>query len=47
VHEINREPVTNAQQAVDMSEKLKTEKRVLLRVSSRGASRYVVVVPKE
>ena len=47
VHEINREPVTSAKQAVEMSEKLKKEKRVLLRVSSKGASRYVVVVPKQ
>jgi serine protease Do len=47
VNEINREPVTTAKQAVEMSEKLKKEKRVLLRVSSKGASRYVVVVPKQ
>lgn len=47
VHEINREPITNANQAVEMSEKLKKEKRVLLRVSTKGSSRYVVVVPKE
>jgi serine protease Do len=46
VLEINREPVTTAKQAVDLSEKLKKEKKVLLRVFSRGATRYVVVERK-
>ncbi|MEA3211073.1 MAG: serine protease Do [Chthoniobacter sp.] len=45
--EVNREPITNAKQAVDLSEKLKKEKKVLLRVSSKGASRYVVVERKD
>ncbi len=47
IHEINRQPVTTAKQAIELSEKVKTEKKVLLRVSSKGQSRYVVVVPKE
>ena len=47
IMEANREPVTTAKQAVDLSEKLKKEKKVLLRVSTKGASRYVVVERKE
>ncbi len=47
IHEINRTPVTSSKQAIDLSEKVKTDKKVLLRVSSKGQSRYVVVVPKE
>ena len=45
--EANREPVTNSKQAVDLSEKLKKEKKVLLRVSTKGATRFVVVERKE
>ena len=41
IHEVNREAVTDAKQAVELSEKLKKEKKVLLRVSSRGTSRFV------
>ena len=47
VHEINREPVTNSKEAVEMSEKVKKEKKVLLRVSTKGVSRFLVVTPKE
>ena len=47
IHEINREPITTAKQAVDMSEKVKKEKKVLLRVSTKGNSRYVIVEHKE
>lgn len=47
IHEINRKPVTTAKQAIDLSEKVKADKKVLLRVSSKGQSRYVVVVPQE
>jgi serine protease Do len=43
IHEIERTPVKSANDAVEMSEKLKKEKEVLLRVSTRGASRFVVV----
>jgi len=47
IHEINREPVSTAKQAVDLSEKVKKEKKVLLRVSTKGNSRYVIVERKE
>jgi serine protease Do len=40
--EINRQPVRDAEQAVELSKKVK-EKSVLLRVWSRGGTRYVVV----
>jgi len=46
VLEINREAVTKAKQAVDLSEKLKKEKKVLLRVYSHGGTKYVVVERK-
>jgi serine protease Do len=46
IHEVNREAVTSAKQAVELSEKLKKEKKVLLRVSTRGTSRFVVVERK-
>ena len=45
--EANREPITTSKQAVELSEKLKKEKKVLLRVSTKGASRYVVVERKD
>jgi serine protease Do len=47
VMEVNREPITSSKQAVDLSEKVKKEKKVLLRVSTKGASRYVVVERKD
>ena len=47
VHEANREPITSSKQAVELSEKLKKEKKVLLRVSTKGLSRYVVVERKD
>jgi S1-C subfamily serine protease len=40
--EINRKAVRGADEAVEMSEKIK-DKRILLRIWSRGASRYLVV----
>jgi serine protease Do len=43
IQEIEQTPLKNADDAVALSEKLKKEKQVLLRVSSRGASRYIVV----
>jgi serine protease Do len=43
IMEIDRKAVADAKQAVEMSEKLKKERKVLLRVSSKGASRLVVV----
>ncbi|HEX8297022.1 MAG TPA: Do family serine endopeptidase [Chthoniobacteraceae bacterium] len=45
--EVNRQPVNSAKDAVDLSEKLKAEKKVMLRVASKGTSRYVVVERKE
>ena len=47
VHEIEHTAVTSSKQAVEMSEKLKNEKQVLLRVSTKGVSRFVVVKEKE
>ena len=47
VLEINRQAISNAKQAVEMSEKLKKEKKVLLRVSTKGSTRYVVVERKD
>ena len=47
IDEINRESVTTSKQAVDLSEKVKKDKTVLLHVSSKGASRYVMIAPKE
>ena len=47
VHEANREPITSSKQAVELSEKLKKDKKVLLRVSTKGLSRYVVVERKD
>lgn len=46
IHEMARQPVSTAKEAVDLSEKLKNEQKVLLRVSTRGTSRYVVVKRK-
>jgi serine protease Do len=43
IHEIEQTPVKNADDAVTLSEKVKKEKQVLLRVSTRGASRFVIV----
>jgi serine protease Do len=41
--EIERRAVKSADDAVKISEELKKEKEVMLRISSRGASRFVVV----
>jgi serine protease Do len=43
IHEIEHTAVKSSQEAVELSEKLKNEKEVLLHVSSRGVSRFVVV----
>jgi len=40
--EINRKSVSNAEEAVDLSKNV-SNKRVLVRVWSRGGTRYVVV----
>ena len=47
VHEIDKHPVTTAKEAVELSEKVKKEKKALLRVSTEGQSRYVVVGAKD
>ena len=41
------EPITSSKQAVELSERLKKEKKVLLRVSTKGSSRYVIVERKD
>ncbi|HEV7404784.1 MAG TPA: DegQ family serine endoprotease [Chthoniobacteraceae bacterium] len=46
VLEIDRERITSAKQAVEASEKLKKKDKVLLRVQSKNATRYVVVEKK-
>jgi len=43
VQEINHQTVTSADQAVTLSEKMKDEKSILLRVWSKGGSHYLVV----
>ena len=47
IQEVSRTPVTNAKEAVEMSEKVKKEKKVLLLVSTKGASRFVFVERKD
>ncbi len=47
IMEIDRKSIGSANEAVEMSEKLKKAKEVLLRVSSKGASRFVVVKENE
>ena len=47
IHEIARKPVTTTKEAIDLSEAVKKEKRVLLSVSTKGARRFVAVTPKE
>ena len=41
--EIDRKPVTNAEEAVKLSENIKDKSSILLRVWSKGGSRYLVV----
>lgn len=43
IMEIEKKPIGSANDAVAMSEKLKKEKEVLLRISTKGQSRFVVV----
>ena len=47
IQEIDRKPVTDAGQAVDLSEQVKKERKVLLLVATKGASRFVMVERKE
>ena len=43
IHSIEQKKVKNSDDAVEMSEKLKSEKEVLLQVSTKGVTRYIVV----
>jgi serine protease Do len=43
IQSIERTPVKSAKQAEELSNKLKSEKEVLLHISSKGVSRYIVV----
>ena len=47
IHEIDKASVMTSKQAVELSEKVKKAKTVLLRVSTKGASRYVVIAQKD
>ena len=47
IHEIERQAITTSKQAVELSEKVKKQKKVLLRVSTKGSSRFVIVEHKE
>ena len=46
IQEVKRRPISSADEAVKLSEDLKKEKQVLLRVYSRGGSRLVVLESK-
>jgi serine protease Do len=43
IQSIERTPIKSAKQAEELSNKLKSEKEVLLHISSKGVSRYIVV----
>jgi serine protease Do len=43
IQSIERTSVKSAKQAEELSNKLKSEKEVLLHISSKGVSRYIVV----
>lgn len=46
IEELNHEPVTNAKQAVDLSEKVEKTEKVLMRVWYKGGSSYMAVEKK-
>jgi len=46
IQEVKRRPISSADEAVKLSEELKKEKQVLLRVYSRGGSRLVMLESK-
>lgn len=46
IQEVKRRPITSADEAVKLSEELKKEKQVLLRVYTRGGSRLVILESK-
>ena len=47
IQEIKRRPISSADEAVKMSEELKKEKQVLLRLFTRGSSRLVMLEAKQ
>jgi serine protease Do len=47
IQEIKRRPISSADEAVKMSEELKKEKQVLLRIFTRGSSRLVMLEAKQ
>jgi len=47
IHEINREPVTTADEAIKLSKKIKSGEKVLLRVSTQSQSRFIVLEDKK
>jgi len=46
IQEVKRRPIGSADEAVKMSEELKKEKQVLLRIYTRGSSRLVMLEAK-
>ncbi len=46
VLEVNREPVKDADEAVTLSDKVEKDESVLLRIYSKGGSRYIALAPK-
>jgi serine protease Do len=47
IQEVERRPVTSADQAVKLSEELKREKQILIRIYSKGGSRFVMLENKQ
>jgi len=43
IQEIDRKPVTNSEEAVELSKQIKAKSSILLRVWSKGGSRFLVV----
>jgi len=46
IQEVNKQPVKNAKDLVAISQKLKPNEKILLRVYSQGRSGYVALEPK-
>jgi serine protease Do len=47
IQEVNRQPIRNAQDLVDLSRKLKPNEKILMRVWSQGSSGYVALEPNK
>jgi serine protease Do len=47
IQDVNRQPIRNAQDLVDVSKKLKPNEEILMRVWSRGSSGYVALEPNK